>query len=257
MSAEGVASGVLFVRALIAGGVGGALLILTVRAILEREVEPWQGLIGVSLALGATAVAVSLAATAWYYAALVSVILIIVVWHVARAVEAGVREQQMLAQDAQRYQEAIELDGKNAAAHEFLADVYRRQGRLEDAVAEYEIAVGLSPDDTQVRGKLNAAVRELQEREGPRSCPRCDRPLEGARIACPDCGWSRPVVREPQALTAVAVKRALAYSALVTAAVVILSLVGRFPIEAAVTALLLAWLACAALFLRGAGRHTP
>jgi len=252
-----MAAGVLLIRALIAGGVGGALLVLTVHAILEREVEVWQGLIGASLAVGAIVLAVSLAASAWYYPSLTLVIFIMVIWHVARAVEAGVRQQQMLAQDAQRYLEAIEADGKNAAAHEFLADVYRRQGRIEEAIAEYEIAVALDPDDTEVRGKLNGAVRELQERAGPQSCPRCNRSLEEAAGACPGCGWSRTVTRAPQALTAQALGRALACSALASAAVVILSIVGRFSIQAAVTALLLAWLACAALFLRRAGRYTP
>ncbi len=102
-------------------------------------------------------------------------------------------------EDIAKYLEALDLDPKNVAAHSLLADVYRRQGRLEEALAEYEAAVRLSPDLPQERfwvDRLRAMIDRKQHGldlhgkpevlETP--CPACGA-LVGAKEAnCPECG---------------------------------------------------------------------
>jgi len=109
------------------------------------------------------------------------------------------RHQQFDAEDIGKYLEAIDLDPKNVAAHSLLANVYRRQGRLEEALAEYEEAVRLSPDLSQERywiDRLKVLIERKEQgqdlyvqealRDSP--CPVCGAIISGAETACPECG---------------------------------------------------------------------
>jgi tetratricopeptide (TPR) repeat protein len=62
-------------------------------------------------------------------------------------------EAAKLAQAESRYRSAIELWGGNVPAHDGLGAVYMRQGRLDDAIGEFETVARLRPEQmaTQYR----------------------------------------------------------------------------------------------------------
>jgi len=88
-----------------------------------------------------------------------------------------------------RYQRVLEVEPENPIAHSLLADTYRRMGRVEPAVAEYETAVRLNPSLREERYWLERLRREL-ERRGRKemSCPRCGEARPRRAAACPECG---------------------------------------------------------------------
>ena len=240
---------ILLWKWMIASLAGGFLLVRSLYAMLEREVETWQGVLGMSLGFGLTAVAISLAASPWYYPVVVAIILAAVVWQVGLVVVSRVQQEQMLEDDARRYREAIEFDAKNAAAHAFLAAVYRKQGRLHDAISEYEIALQLDPQDAKVRHDLKALLQELRGADTPPACPRCEAPLDKSGKTCPECGWSRSTVRGLREVHASgALKHGLKYGLLASAAVWIVSLALGISAELTLTLVLVGWLVVIVLF---------
>ncbi len=102
-------------------------------------------------------------------------------------------------EDIAKYLAALELDPNNVAAHSLLADVYRRQNRWEEALAEYEAAVKLSPELQKERywiDRLKAmADRKSQglaiyEKVKVREfvCPDCGAIIGPDEADCPECG---------------------------------------------------------------------
>jgi tetratricopeptide (TPR) repeat protein len=240
---------ILFFKWLAASGLGGFLVIRSLHAMLDRDVETWQGLLGISTGVVLTVTAVSLATSPWYFPIVMFTALAATIAQTAGSVANRIRERQMLEEDAERFRAGIEFDEKNAAAHAFLAAVYRKQGRLKEAVAEYEIALALDPNDGASRANLKALAEQLQAREIVVRCPRCDTLLDAGRKSCPQCGWSRSTVQGLRELyTKGDLKRALIYSVLVTAGIGIYSLVFRVSLQLSLTVLLAGWLACVVLF---------
>jgi len=92
-------------------------------------------------------------------------------------------------EDIAKYQEAIDLDPKNVAAHSFLGDVYRRQGRLQQAIEEYKAALTLDHTLKSERywvQRLEAQLESQARKE--MTCPRCNTPRPGDADTCPECG---------------------------------------------------------------------
>lgn len=244
-----VEGAVLLWKWMIAALLGGGLVLRSFYALLEGEVEGWQAVLGMSLGLVLTVMAVSLAASLWYYPVLVSIILAGVVAYMLGAIESRIRERRMLEDDAARFLQAIEFDEKNAAAHAFLARVYRKQGKLQDAVGEYERAVELDPHDQEARSDLRYLLARMQQADGPIRCPRCETPFDAAGKTCPECGWSRSTIKGLRDVYASgALKRALLYGLSLTAGVGIISLLLGVSVEYTLTFLLVGWLAWVVLY---------
>ncbi|MGD0113917.1 MAG: tetratricopeptide repeat protein [Armatimonadota bacterium] len=92
-------------------------------------------------------------------------------------------------EDIAKYQEAIDLDPKNVAAHSFLGDVYRRQRKLERAIQEYKAALALDrtlKSDRFWVQRLEAQLESQSRKE--MTCPRCNTPRPGDADTCPECG---------------------------------------------------------------------
>src|SRR5215831_3658643 len=50
--------------------------------------------------------------------------------------------------------DVIQLDANNVHAHSLLGDIYRDQGKLEEAAQWYQMALDINPDSTADRAKL-------------------------------------------------------------------------------------------------------
>jgi len=61
------------------------------------------------------------------------------------------------------YKIAIGLDPKEANPHVGLGNVYRNQGKLEEAKKEYEEALRLKPDLTEAKENLEKLKRKIKE----------------------------------------------------------------------------------------------
>jgi len=219
--------------------------------MLEREIEVWQGLLGIGLAAAQTAVAVSLIGSIWYFPALLSIVGVFGIWHLLCTAASRRGEREMLEEDQRRCQRAIEFDHRNAAAHAFLAAVCRKQGRREEAAAEYEIAIGLDPRDTKTRHELKSLLREMQGLETAKRCPRCEGALDASGKTCPQCGWSCSTLKGLRDVWAGgAVKQGLLYGILVSTAVGVVGAVLRLSFEFTFGLLLGLWIVGLVLFLR-------
>ena len=88
-----------------------------------------------------------------------------------------------------RYRQVLEVEPANPLAHSLLGDTYRRMGRLEMAVAEYEVAVRLDASLREERYWLERLRQELERRERKQmSCPRCRQLRPRRTTLCPECG---------------------------------------------------------------------
>jgi tetratricopeptide (TPR) repeat protein len=148
-------------------------------------------------------------------------------------------------EEVAKYLAVIDREPGNAVAHSLLGDTYRRIGRLELAVEEYQEAVRLDPSLREERywlGRLRVDLERRSRRE--MSCPRCGTLRPGRALDCPECGrpyssvetWSHAIrVMEPGrkamwfglgmgALIAVAAMLAMAPGKMKLAAVIVLLL---------------------------------
>ena len=102
-------------------------------------------------------------------------------------------------EDIKKYLAALEFDPKNVAAHSLLADTYRRQGRLEEALAEYREAVRLSPDLQHERYWIDRLMIMIERKEQGQSlhyqeavqetpCPACGALVPPEVDRCQECG---------------------------------------------------------------------
>jgi Tetratricopeptide repeat len=96
-------------------------------------------------------------------------------------------------EDIAAYQAALELDPRNVAAHSLLAKTYRRQGRLELALEEYQAALRLDPSLQEERYWAARLKQQLEAAAGREArCPHCGAtgpPVDGL---CQGCGQPLP-----------------------------------------------------------------
>ncbi len=62
---------------------------------------------------------------------------------------------------------AVKMDGRNARAHIILGDVYRMQGRMDEAVSMYTLALQLDPKNADAMEKLDKAMRKSRKARSP------------------------------------------------------------------------------------------
>ncbi|UCH33566.1 MAG: tetratricopeptide repeat protein [Armatimonadota bacterium] len=242
---------VLLGKWIIASFIGGGLILRSIYAILEREVETWQGILGISTGFALAAVAISLAASPWYYPVLLLIVMVGVVAHMLTVIDNRIRARRMLEEDEARCHEAIEFDDKNAAAHAFLAAVYCKQGRFAEAVSEYERAVELDPHDIETESRLTRLIAEIGERQELPVCPQCESPLDASGATCPECGWSRSTLKGLRDVYASgAVKQGLIYGVIVSTAIGVLSAILGVSMPFTFLVLFIGWLAVLVLFFR-------
>jgi len=92
-------------------------------------------------------------------------------------------------EDIARYQEALEIDPRNVAAHTFLAETYRRRGQPELAILEYEAALQLDPSLKEERYWLERLREELEQGgQEEMRCPRCSAIRGEGEGQCRECG---------------------------------------------------------------------
>jgi len=99
-------------------------------------------------------------------------------------------------EDIAKYLEAIDLDPANAGAHSLLADLYRRQGKRELALREYQEAVRIAPNLQEERYWIARLKDELagivhgtipgEEMDTP--CPVCRAIVPASAERCQECG---------------------------------------------------------------------
>ena len=65
----------------------------------------------------------------------------------------------------------INLDSRNARAHVILGDVYRMQGRMDEAVSMYTVALQLDPKNTDAMEKLDKAMRRSRKSRSSAASP--------------------------------------------------------------------------------------
>ena len=65
-----------------------------------------------------------------------------------------------------RWEKAIEIDPTYAAAHNDLAIAYEHEGQLDKARKAYEKALGLEPDNVQIRQNYDL-FKEINDRTSP------------------------------------------------------------------------------------------
>jgi tetratricopeptide (TPR) repeat protein len=75
----------------------------------------------------------------------------------------------------QTCQQAIAINPNSTSAHSLLGTLYERQGDREKAIREYEQVLGLSPDSTVERRRLNELMGVPAAREGVSVSPRVAR----------------------------------------------------------------------------------
>lgn len=87
-----------------------------------------------------------------------------------------------------KYQRAIEDHPENPYAHSLLADTYRRLGKLEEALSEYELAIRMDPSLKEEHHWLEWVRTELERRASKvMSCPVCRAERRPGAVVCEEC----------------------------------------------------------------------
>ncbi|NCO90279.1 MAG: hypothetical protein COZ06_12240 [Armatimonadetes bacterium CG_4_10_14_3_um_filter_66_18] len=88
-------------------------------------------------------------------------------WVAARLDKAGLA--RLDNEDMRKYQLALQHDPKNAAAHSFLAQLYLKQKRYDDAIEHFQLSLEAYAESPKDRHLLQRAIDEKQraEAEGP------------------------------------------------------------------------------------------
>ncbi len=98
-------------------------------------------------------------------------------------------------EDIRKYQLALEHDPRNAAAHSYLAQIYLKQKRYDDAIEHFQLSLAAYAESPKDRHLLQRAIDEKQraEAEGPvcATCGAINPP--GAKT----CGACDQVLKEP------------------------------------------------------------
>ncbi len=143
------------------------------------------------------------------------------------------RYEQFDEEDLHRYRDAIAQDPKNVAAHSLLADLLRRMGRLEEAIAEYQAALDLDGSLKEEKYWLEHCRKELERRApgAEMTCPRCGAVRRRGEPECYECGraYSTWETWKFAFLTMAPFQQALCSVILVTAMVVLLAFAALIP----------------------------
>jgi len=98
----------------------------------------------------------------------------------------------LIEEDMERGFDLLAHSEDDPVAHGLLGDCYRKLGRLHDAIAEYEIALGILPNMPEVKASLVAVQREREEREeNKQRCRECGKMIYRGAPVCPECGAER------------------------------------------------------------------
>ncbi|NIM05294.1 MAG: tetratricopeptide repeat protein [Armatimonadetes bacterium] len=133
--------------------------------VLDKTLSFWEAaagffLLGIAFVLGV----VSIVFGGWGFWGIIGIIVAAVIglliWQYMHL--AG-RQDQFLADEISKYQEAIERDPLNAAAYSFLGQTYLKLGCAEEAVEAFEEALRLDPESRQDRSFLKRA-KELKRK---------------------------------------------------------------------------------------------
>lgn len=123
-------------------------------------------------------------------------------------------------EDIAKYRAALDFDPKNIAAHSYLADTYRRQGKLSEAIEEYKAALQLDPSLKNERywvQRLGIQLESAARKE--MVCPRCNSLRVGEAQVCPECGRLYSTVETSMhAIRALPLGTKIGWAALVAAA---------------------------------------
>lgn len=84
---------------------------------------------------------------------------------IKQAESAYSRGQLWAALDAAK--SAAAVDPRNAAAHVIMGDVYRMQGRIDEAVSMYTLALQFDPKSADAMDKLDKAMRRSRKAQSP------------------------------------------------------------------------------------------
>jgi len=75
-------------------------------------------------------------------------------------------------QAAAAWRSAVSVDPSDAEAHFLLGNHHRERGDAQDAIAEYQAALGTAPDNTAVLNNLGLALEDAKERDRALDCYR-------------------------------------------------------------------------------------
>ena len=104
--------------------------------------------------------------------------------------------ERLLHEDLAECHRILQFDPQNAAAYSRLGDIYLRLGDLDTAVAQYQWAAQLSPQDKIVQQALQRAIERKRRADVPsRFCPRCRTENPSTAVYCRQCqtalsGWA-------------------------------------------------------------------
>jgi tetratricopeptide (TPR) repeat protein len=181
--------GVLLAKILLAAGAGTAIAGALVTLWFDGILRAWEApglLVGCAAFVGSTIV---LADSPAYWAMLLAMVGCGAGVHVVARASERALERGFLDEDEERAKAAMAFDYKNTAAHALLGDVFRKRGKLREAIAEYEVCLQLQPDQLEERRKLERAVQELALQDGlERICPACGARWPKGPDSCPECG---------------------------------------------------------------------
>jgi len=159
--------------------------------LIESAITAWSAVTALLLILGISAVCWFVGGPEWtlVFVIVLTISNLIHPWMSGWLDSATIG--RMRGEDMQKYRRAIEQDPTNAAAHEYLADALMEIRRYDEAIAEYEIMLSLTPRPTvQEKWKLRQALSR-KERRRPRAdviCRQCDAANAPANAECLNCG---------------------------------------------------------------------
>ena len=170
----------------------GALLALPAMRLLslylEREISALEFLIASSVLLS-----FAMGIFVFWQSHLKWLLMAMLVTICVAVVLAGRRQQRKLAEklhqeDLERCYRLLQFDPRNVEAHSRLGDLFMNRGLVDEAIASYQNAVVLAPQDAKERGKLQRAIEHKQKliTEGA-DCPRCGTRNPRAAPYCIQC----------------------------------------------------------------------
>jgi tetratricopeptide (TPR) repeat protein len=179
----------LLLGMILGGGVAAVTVAGVMSLLVEQKVELWEAVLLAGLAVSMLAVGVSTMGSLWYLLALVgNISLAVLVCWVMLSPRSG-SLKRLLEQDERAALAAIERDFTNAAAHAFLGDIYRKQGRFDQAIEQYRIAQSLVPSLPGERQRLDELIARAEEQAADtRRCPHCGKFMPRRSGFCPHCG---------------------------------------------------------------------
>jgi tetratricopeptide (TPR) repeat protein len=132
---------------------------------LDRTLKASEAAIGLALLAGAFLLGVvSIITGGWGFLGVLAFLYLAALGMVAwEYVYWRRRDKQHLLEEVKKYEQAISLDPRNAAAYSFLGKTHLALGNMDEAAAALEQALALDPESHTDRSLLRE-VREIQAR---------------------------------------------------------------------------------------------